>query len=99
MQTRTILLCLYLHTYRILFYLQHTYPERSKRDEFVEHLSRTYASQLSVTKIHIGDCFEFFITYEYTQCARVLHHTTMEIVVRDKHSCLLGQFIIYKWSQ
>jgi hypothetical protein len=38
----------------------------------------------------------FFVTLEWTQKARVLCYTTMESLVRDKHSSLLGPFISYE---
>jgi hypothetical protein len=39
--------------------------------------------------------FIVFVTYEWSQYARVLHYTKMEMLLRDKYSNLLGPFIRY----
>ncbi len=39
--------------------------------------------------------FIFFVTYDLAQEATVLHNSKLEILVRDKRSCLLEPFIIY----
>ncbi len=36
----------------------------------------------------------FFVTYEWAQLARVLHHTKVERLARDYN--LFGQFVSYK---
>jgi hypothetical protein len=37
----------------------------------------------------------FFVTYEWTQYAKVLHNTRQERLVSDQHSSLLGLFMSY----
>jgi hypothetical protein len=39
--------------------------------------------------------FIFFVTYIRDQLAIVLPYTKLERQARDKHSCMLGQLVIY----
>jgi hypothetical protein len=41
----------------------------------------------------------FFVTYEWSQRARVLHYILLEWLARDKHSCLSGQFVSYEENE
>jgi hypothetical protein len=41
----------------------------------------------------------FFVTYHWTQQARVLHYTRLERLARDKHSSLLGPFVSYEENE
>ncbi len=38
----------------------------------------------------------FFVTYESAQYARVLHYSSLEMLVRDKQSSLLDPLVSYK---
>ncbi len=40
--------------------------------------------------------FFFFVTYELGQWARVFHYIRLEMLARNKHSSLLGQFVSYE---
>ncbi len=40
--------------------------------------------------------FIFFVTYEWTKKARMLHYAGLESLARDKYSSLLGPFVSYE---
>jgi hypothetical protein len=58
----------------------------------------TYHSSLLVQFVSYKEYKHFilFVTYEWTQLARVLHYTRLERLARGKHFSLLGLLVIYE---
>jgi hypothetical protein len=89
-QSETSCLYVLLHLDRLTSQDKNEPDQKVNRDW--EEDQEAILASLNKDKVPISH-FTFFLTYEWTQKARVLHNTRLERLASNKHSSILGQHV------